>query len=95
MIDKDQSVPNDEPNDSEHVDHRRDAEILEAYREVAELCRWIPGEGQEAVEARLKLFNAFNRLAEAEESAGQHSKRPRCPGIGDIDHPPGSGTYRK
>jgi tetratricopeptide (TPR) repeat protein len=61
-------------NDSKNADPGLDGEILEAYREVAELCRWIPGEGQEAVDARLELFNAFGRLAELEESVGQNSK---------------------
>tara|TARA_R110000868_G_scaffold11751_9_gene57320 strand:- start:4459 stop:5142 length:684 start_codon:yes stop_codon:yes gene_type:complete len=48
-------------------------EILEAYRNVAELCRWIPGEGQEAVEARIRVYGAFDRLAALEEAAGEHS----------------------
>lgn len=50
-----------------------DAEVLKAYRKVAELCRWIPDEGQEAVDTRLELFHAFDRLADVEESAGQNS----------------------
>lgn len=51
----------------------QDADILNAYRVVAELHRRIPDEGQEAVDARLNLFSALTRLAELEESAGQNS----------------------
>lgn len=66
----DESTP---PNDGDRDGLEQDAEILKAYREVAELCRWIPGEGQEAVDAQLSLFHAFGRLAELEESIGQNA----------------------
>lgn len=69
-------MTHDEPtpsDDGAQTSPERDADILKAYREVAELCRWIPGEGQEAVDARLSLFHAFGRLAELEESIGQNA----------------------
>jgi len=69
-------MTHDEPtpsDDGAQTSHERDADILKAYREVAERCRWIPGEGQEAVDARLSLFHAFGRHAELEESIGQNA----------------------
>jgi tetratricopeptide (TPR) repeat protein len=61
-------------NDGKQTGLEQDAEILKAYREVAKQSRWVPGEGQEAVEARINLSNAFNRLAELEERTGRNSE---------------------
>jgi tetratricopeptide (TPR) repeat protein len=70
MTDDEQTPSNDGPT----ANPEQDATILKAYRNVAGLCRWLPGEGQEAVEARIKLSSAFNRLAELEESEGRNSE---------------------